>query len=49
LKPKPLALSEAFTEQHRNRIEDLERELLASMVPENPVDLEEACKIFEEF
>ena len=49
LKPKPLALSEAFAEQHRNRILDLEREIFASMVPENPVDLEEACKIFEDF
>ena len=49
LKPKPLALSEAFAEQHRNRIQDLEREIFASMVPENPVDLEEACKIFEDF
>ena len=49
LKPKPLALSEAFAEQHRSRILDLEREIFASMVPENPVDLEEACKIFEDF
>ena len=49
LKPRPLALSEAFTTQRANRIADLEREIATATFAETEEEIEDAKETFRAF
>ena len=49
LKPRPLALSEAFATQRANRIADLEREIATASFAETEEEIEDAKETFRAF
>jgi cGMP-dependent protein kinase 2 len=49
LKPRPLALSEAFATQRANRIADLEREIATATFAETEEEIEDAKETFRAF